>query len=144
MNPDGVATGYAFEVGVYNGSATQYTAVVYGSAGSGGAPVREEFALSGLQPGTTYAYRITVLSGYIENESHSLQGAPVVFATTGAPAALASPASPPLLAVPAIVFPSDVKTTPRNAKKCKRDYVRNKHGKCVRQQHKKSKKARKG
>ncbi len=141
VNPDGLPAGYAFELGVYNGANTQYTIVASGSAGSGGEAVAEQFALSGLQPGATYAYRIAVTSGNIENEAHELQGAPVTFTTAGIAAVLTSPGSLAMLPVPAIALPVEakiVKTT-----KCKRNYRRDKQGKCVKQKAKKGHKARK-
>jgi NHL repeat len=109
VNPDGVPAGYAFELGVYNGAGTQYTIVYSAEAGSGNAPVEESLPVTGLQPGTTYAYRIDVSSGYIANEAHALQGAPVTFTTGGVPTVLASPASLATLAVPAIAFPKEEK-----------------------------------
>ena len=107
---------------------------VYGKSG-GSAEV------SGLRPGTTYAYRISVSSGYILNESHTLQGAPVVFTTAGAATVLAAPSSLPILATP--VVPSEsTKSLP--ATKCKQGKVRNKHGVCVKKKAKKKvRKARK-
>ncbi len=140
VDPDGLGAGYAFELGVYNGAQTQYTSVFSGSAGAGSEPVAESYALTGLQPGTTYVYRISVSSGYILNESHTLQGAPVVFTTAGAATVLVAPPSLPILATPAV--PAEHITTPPPEKKCKRDYARNKHGVCVKQKAKK--KARKG
>jgi chitodextrinase len=132
VNPDGLPANYAFELGVYNGAGTQYTTVFSGSAGSSRAPVEEALTLTGLQPGTTYAYRITVSSGYIPNESHTLLGAPVTFTTAGIQAVLPSPSPLPLLAVPPIAFP----TEPKGAVQCKRGYTRDKHNKCVRQKRK--------
>ncbi|HXQ01081.1 MAG TPA: hypothetical protein VN845_13580, partial [Solirubrobacteraceae bacterium] len=141
VDPAGLGAGYAFELGVYNGAQTQYTTVLSGSASAGSEPVTESYALSGLQPGTTYAYRISVNSGYILNESHALQGAQVVFTTAGAATVLVAPPALPILATP--VVPGEAKTPPP-AKKCKRGYARNKHGVCVKQKaKKKSRKARK-
>ena len=134
VNPDGLAAGYAFELGVYNGANTQYTIVSSGSAGLSNEPVSESYALSGLQPGTTYAYRISVSSGYILNESHTLQGASAVFTTAGAATVLVAPPSLPILATP--VVPPEPKTSPP-AKKCKQGHIRNKHGACVKKKTKK-------
>ena len=141
VNPDGLGAGYAFEVGVYNGAMTQYTVVSSGTAGSGNEPVGEGFELTGLQPGTTYAYRISVSSGYILNESHTLQGATAAFTTAGVANVLAAPASLAILPTPPIAIPGEVKTNPLPPSKCKRSYTRNKHGKCVKVKPKK--KARK-
>ncbi len=141
VDPAGLGTGYAFELGIYNGAQTQYTSVFSGSAGAGSEPVAESYALIGLQPGTTYAYRISVSSGYILNESHTLQGAPALFTTAGAATVLVAPAALPLLATP--VVPPEYKPTPP-PRKCRRDYKRNKHGVCVKRKAKsKARKAHK-
>lgn len=105
VNPDGVATTYAFELGVYEGASTRYGVVFSGPVGSGAVPVQETLALTGLQPGTTYAYRIAISSGYIDNETHMLQGQPATFTTGGLPSVLAPPAVLVQLPVPKIAFP---------------------------------------
>jgi hypothetical protein len=150
VNPDGVPAGYAFEVGVYNGANTQYTIVYSAEAGSGNAPVEESLPLTGLQPGTTYAYRIAVSSGYIPNEAHALQGAPVTFTTAGSPSVLALPLTPALVPVPAIVFPKEekgsgttVKTLTNKQKlakalaQCKKDHKKSKRQSCQKAAHRK-------
>jgi hypothetical protein len=142
VNPDGLPAGYEFELGVYSGANIQYAIVSSGSAGSSGGPVEEMLALTGLQPATTYAYRIAISSGYIANESHTLQGAPVTFTTAGISAVLMSPVPLPMLAVPPIAFPAESKVLPPPSK-CKRGFARDRHGKCVRLRHKKVGKARK-
>lgn len=118
-NPSGQQATYAFELGVYNGADTRYGVVSSGPAGAGSTPVQEELALTGLQPGTMYSYRIVVKSGY-----GTAEGAPVMFTTVGLPEVLVSPASLPLLAVPAFAFPAPVvapatktKPVPKKAKK---------------------------
>lgn len=114
VQPDQAPVTYAFELGVYEGAATQFGVVSSGSAGADGTAVQESDALSGLQPGTIYAYRIAIHSGDIENAEHALPGAPMVFTTPGLPSILASPASPALLATPTLAFPPSVATgTPR-------------------------------
>ena len=105
MNPDGLPASYAFELGVYNGAATQYGVVFSAPAGTSTVAVEETLALSGLQPGTTYAFRIAISSGYVENESHTVQGAPVTFTTAGLPEVLSVPAVLAQLAIPNISFP---------------------------------------
>ncbi len=112
VSPNGVPTSYAFEVGVYEGAATQYGIVFSGSAGAGVEAVPVSYQLTGLQPGTAYAYRLTISSGFIQSPSHTLQGASVVFTTPGLPAAIAAPASLPLLGTPAIAFPATVEPKP--------------------------------
>jgi len=122
VNPDGQSATYTFELGVYSGAATQYGVVLSGPAGADTALTPESFVLSGLQAGTTYAYRISVKSGYGESV-----GAPVTFTTTGLPAALSPGAVLPQLAVPKINFPKP--EVP--AVKCKRGFQRSTHNKCV-------------
>jgi hypothetical protein len=100
-DPDGQPAVYAFELGVYNGANTQYGIVFSGPAGASATPVAESIPVSGLQAGTTYAYRIVVTSGYGE-----ALGATATFTTAGLPAALAVPSPPAILAVPNIVFPA--------------------------------------
>lgn len=100
VNPDGQPASYTFELGVYNGSSTRYGTVLSGPAGEGTTPVSEQLALSGLQPGTTYAYLIKVESGY-----GSAAGAPLTFTTSGLPAGPIGPALIPQLQIPNIEFP---------------------------------------
>jgi len=122
VNPDGQSATYTFELGVYSGAATQYGVVLSGPAGADTALTPESFVLSGLQAGTTYAYRISVKSGYGESV-----GAPVTFTTTGLPAALNPGIVLPQLPVPEINFPKP--EVP--AVKCKRGFQRSTHNKCV-------------
>jgi hypothetical protein len=105
VEPDGGTASYSFELGVDAGAETQYGVVSSGPAGAGSGPVEESQGLTGLQPGTTYAFRIAIHSGYIQNGENTLRGAPVLFTTAGVPAVLAAPVSPKLLATPAIAFP---------------------------------------
>lgn len=100
VSPDGQPAVYAFELGIANGSATQFGVVFSGQVPGSSALVPESLALSGLQPGVTYAYRIAVHSGY-----GSAVGETVTFTTQGLPAVLVSPVAPALLAVPAVAFP---------------------------------------
>ncbi len=128
VNPDGAAATYAFELGVYNGSATKYGIVFSGPAGAGTIPVEETLPLTGLQPGTTYAYRITVKSGY-----GTQTGSPVLFTTAGLPAVLEVPSTLPFLAVPSIAFPTQTTgstTTKKATPKCKQGKKLS-HGRCV-------------
>jgi hypothetical protein len=91
-----------------------------------GGSVEEVVLVTGLQPGTKYAYRITIKSGY-----GNAVGAPATFTTAGLPEVLMSPTPLAMLPVPSIVFP----TKPKPAVKCKRGYKRDKHGKCVKTRH---------
>jgi hypothetical protein len=133
VNPDGLSATYAFELGVYNGAATQYGIVFSGPAGAGTVPVEETLTLTGLQPATTYAYRIKISNGYGTTTSTT-----TTFTTTGLPSVLPEPPVLAQLPVPNIHFPKTniTKTTP----KCKHDT----HNKCIKQpKHKKTKKAHK-
>ena len=121
VDPEGAPATYVFELGVYGGATTQYGVVASGPVGSSTAPVEESLVLSGLQPGTRYAYRIAIRSGYGEST-----GAPVVFETSGTPSVLPQPLELSQLAVPAIRFPTAAKPP---GVKCKRGYVRSKEGK---------------
>jgi NHL repeat len=144
VNPDGLPATYAFELGVYQGTGTQYGVVYSASAGSSTIPVEETLALSGLQPGTTYAYRLSISSGYITNETHTLQGAPAAFTTPGLPSVLANPPLLPQLAIPNVTFPAEAKgsTTTKTLtntqkltkalKACKRKQKGRKRAACIR------------
>ncbi len=129
-NPDGQPATYAFELGVYDGASTHFGIVATGSAGAVTKPISEELAVTGLQPGTTYAYRIAISSGY-----GNAVGATATFTTAGLPEVLTSPTALPMLPVPSIVFP----TKPTPSVKCKRGYKLNAHDKCVKTQKKKPK-----
>ncbi len=133
VEPNGVPTSYAFELGVYNGPTTQYGVVSSGSAGASNAHVPVSLMLTGLQPGTTYAYRVTASSGYIINASHTLQGATITFTTQGTPSVLSTSPLLAILPVPAIPFPKEQAAT------CKKGFAKNKHGQCFKQKAKKKK-----
>ncbi len=120
---------YAFEVGVNRGAATQYGIVSSGSTGT--APEVETVQLTGLQPGTEYAYRIAIDGGY-----GSAVGTTMVFKTEGLPAVLAIPAQLPMLSTP-FGFPKP----PPPA--CRKGYERDKQHKCVKARKKAKKKSRK-
>ena len=108
VNPDGQAAAYTFELGVYNGASTQYGIVFSGPAGRGTGAVAESLALSGLQPGTEYAYRIAAHAGDGSKAGEAATGATLTFTTQGLPAVLISPTPLPMLAVPGIAFPTAV------------------------------------
>jgi NHL repeat len=137
VEPNGVPTSYSFEAGIYNGAATQYGVVASASAGAGVVPMAVSTELTGLQPGTTYAYRLSVSSGYILNASHSLQGASVLFTTPGLPMVLPPPLLLAQLPAPPIAFPKEPGSP------CKKGYKRSRSGKCLKQEPKKRKKVRK-
>jgi hypothetical protein len=125
VNPDGLPATYTFELGVYNSAGTQYGVVFSGPAGASTIPVAESLALTGLQPGTTYAYRIVVKSGY-----GTATGETVTFTTAGLPSALVLPSVLAQLAVPNIAFPTESQA-PKSSTKCKRGYKRDKRGRCL-------------
>ena len=109
VNPDGRPATYAFEMGIYNGGATQYGVVFSGPAGASAVPLEESLALTGLQPGTTYAYRLKIKSGYGESI-----GATVTFTTAGLPEVLVVHAVLVQLPVPNVAFPKEAaKVTPK-------------------------------
>jgi hypothetical protein len=124
VNPDGQTATYAFELGVYAGAATRYGVVFSGSAGAGTLPIAESLALTGLQPGTTYAYRIKIESGY-----GRATGATATFTTTGLPSVLTAPIPLAQLAIPAISFPAPAiaPTTKTAAKPTSKKRVSKKH-----------------
>jgi hypothetical protein len=124
VNSDGQPATYTFELGVENGAATQYVIVFSGPVEASTNPVEKTLALTGLQPGTTYAYHIAIRSGYGEST-----GATLKFTTEGLPEVIPVPGSLALLPVPPYKFPVD-RPTPRTVK-CKHGYKRNRHGKCV-------------
>jgi hypothetical protein len=105
VNPDGQPATYRFELGVYNGAATRYGVVFSGPAGAGTTPLEEQLTLTGLQPGTTYAYRILAASGY-----GTATGETMTFTTAGLPAVVFAPNVLAQLAIPNIAFPAAVAT----------------------------------
>ncbi|HWY18939.1 MAG TPA: hypothetical protein VNY27_09555 [Solirubrobacteraceae bacterium] len=125
VNPNGAPATFSFELGVYAGAATRYGVVSSGQAGAGTTFVEESLALSGLQPGTEYAYRITAKAGV-----EAAVGEPALFTTTGLPAVLVSPIPLAMLSIPNIQFPPEA-TPPAPPRKCKRGYKRDKHSRCV-------------
>ncbi len=119
VNPDGAPAVYTFELGIYKGTETRYGIVISAPAEEGSVPVAETLALSGLQPGTTYAYRIAIKSGYGQ-----MAGQALTFTTEGLPAVIRLPAPPGLLEVPHIAFPKTASVTTRHATKQKKKVKR--------------------
>ncbi len=101
VEPDGQPAAYSFEAGVYEGAATRYGIVSSGTVPASTGAVQETLALTGLQPGTTYAYRLRIAGGY-EEVAYSQ---PAIFTTAGLPSVLVSPPSLAMLTVPSITFP---------------------------------------
>lgn len=110
VNPDGQPATYTFQLGIYNGADTQYGTVLSAPAGAGVLPIEESLALTGLQPGTTYAYKITIRSGY-----GSAEGAAMTFTTAGLPSVLVVPGVLAQLPIPNIAFPKPVGLTTTKA-----------------------------
>ena len=151
VDPDGQHATYAFELGVENGPQTQYGTLLSGPVNAGTVPVEEALGVSGLQPGTTYAYRIKIESGYGFS-----YGAPATFTTLGLPEVLASPPAQAMLAVPQIAFPAAVlpslptstakaltnEKLARALKACGRDRPGKRRAACQRQAHRKYKQAK--
>jgi phosphodiesterase/alkaline phosphatase D-like protein len=108
VNPQGLDTIYGFEVGTGEG---------YGlPTGLGTVSAGEEsiaLTLSGLQPGTTYHYRVLA-----SNPDGIVYGADQTFTTAGLAVPLTVPSAPPLIATPKVTFPS-VKTAAKPKAKAK-------------------------
>ena len=106
VNPDGRSAAYTFEVGDYAGTGTQYGIVFSGPAGAGTIPIEEQLAITGLQPGTTYAYRIKISSpGY-----GTASGETNIFTTNGLPAIITVPIPLTMLSIPTTTFPKPTTT----------------------------------
>jgi hypothetical protein len=78
VNPNGLATSYHFEIGKTAAYGSQTPSV---SAGSGDADVAAAQAIAGLEPNTTYHYRLRAT-----NASGTALGADRTFKTSSAPA----------------------------------------------------------
>jgi NHL repeat len=119
VSPDGQPATYMFEIGIYRGTATQYGTVFSGATGT--TTEVETLPLTGLQPGTEYAYRIKIASGY-----GTATGVTVVFKTEGSPIVLPPPTSLPMLPV-SLHF----ENKKPGLSACKKGYRRSKQDKCV-------------
>jgi hypothetical protein len=144
IDSQGLPTTYGFEIGLEAGNYGPPTGL--GSVGAGAAQAEVILPLTGLQPGTTYHYRITAT-----NNDGTSYGTDQSF-TTGvfANAFVTPPAPLPFLVVPSIVFPAEAgavvakkvakKTTKKKPKKPKKPKKRKKgggHGKPVKRGKKK-------
>lgn len=108
VEADGQASTFTFELGVANGTDTQYDIVASGAVPAVRGFVSEAVGVSGLQPGTQYAYRIGVHFGDGSTPGSSAIGAPQVFTTNGIAVVLEGPPSLPMLEVPPIQFPKQL------------------------------------
>jgi DNA-binding beta-propeller fold protein YncE len=111
VDPDGRPATYALELGLYEGTATSFGIVSSGAAGAGSVPVAETLGLSGLEPDTTYAYRISVKSGYTPG-GQALVGETMLFTTLGLPSVLSISTPLAMLTVPRTSFPSAATAAP--------------------------------
>ena len=96
INPEGLQTTYAFELG----PSTSYTTRVFGEAGSGTTEEAVTTVLADLQPGTTYHYRLTAT-----NAAGTTYGTDEAFTTTTFPSSGITPPTP-LAFIPTPVFPN--------------------------------------
>jgi hypothetical protein len=126
VNPAGQPAVYAFEIGIDKGENTQYDIVFSGQAGSGTTPTRKELQVNGLQPGTAYAYRITIQSAYTPG-GEPLPGGPQTFTTEGAPTLLTPPPVPIQLPTPKFEKQLTGGKVGKAAAKCKHNQKHKKH-----------------
>jgi hypothetical protein len=110
VDPNGARTGYSFQIGID----TSYGAEIFGDAGSGGEPQVLSVNVPGLQPGTTYHYRLVA-----SNQGGTSYGADATFTTpVFASAVISAPDTPVLVPTPQVVFPAPGATTVKaNAKR---------------------------
>jgi hypothetical protein len=141
VNPDGQAATYTFELGQYSGPNTQFGIVSSGTAGAGSTPTPQTLALTGLQPGTTYAYRISARFGTGTTTGSSATGATLTFTTQGLPEAF-TPTAPAQLPTLPVHFPqppkhpTNVQLLAKALKACKHKPKRQR-ARCRKRAHKK-------
>lgn len=106
VNPNGLTTSYAVEVGIEVAPGVISYTPSYGSAGAGTEAVAITLPLSGLLPGSAYHFRIVAT-----NVDGTTAGADTTFTTVGLPASIAAP--PPVVMIPftAPIEPSPGKST---------------------------------
>ncbi len=100
VNPDGLQTSYVWEVGSEAEPGVISYIPTYGTAGNGSAGVGLSLGLTGLQPGSTYHYRIVA-----HNEDGTASGADLTFTTSGFSASILAPASVTLIPYTAPIEP---------------------------------------
>jgi hypothetical protein len=96
----GLDVSYAFEVSTDPGSYGAPSGA--GAVGAGPSEASVQTSLQGLQPGTTYYYRLLATS-----TQGTTYGAGQTFTTPGFAPPLSLPATPPLISTPAIAFPAE-------------------------------------
>ena len=93
VNPDGLLTTYALEVGTEVAPGQIAYTPTYGQVNENGEP--QSFSLTGLQPATTYHYRIVAT-----NEDGTVPGPDQTFSTPGFPPVILAPPSLQLVPTP--------------------------------------------
>jgi hypothetical protein len=104
VESNGQPSTYMFEVGLFNGSATQFGAISSGTIGSEGLNVTVSAPVTGLQPGRVYAYKLVVHSSLGTSE-----GALSTFTTQGISPAAPLPPPSLMLPIPPFKFPPELK-----------------------------------
>jgi hypothetical protein len=94
INPNGLPTRYALEVGTEVEGKILYTPT-FGEVGSGTAGVGLTFALSGLQPGIVYHFRVVAVGS-----DGTVPGADQVFITPGFGQVIVPPPPPQIIPTP--------------------------------------------
>jgi DNA-binding beta-propeller fold protein YncE len=126
VNPEGKETSYRFEYG----ENTTYGTVVFGTVQPEQGVDNVTLPLRGIQPNTTYHYRIVV-----SNAGGTVYGEDMTFTTLPIAFPLIAPTPPPLLALPSFTFPTGNEVGTTNTGKSKKS-GKKKHGK---KKHKKTK-----
>jgi phosphodiesterase/alkaline phosphatase D-like protein len=103
----GLPTNYGFEIGTGSGYG-QPTGI--GTLSSGEESIA--LTLTGLQPGTTYHYRVVA-----SNADGTVYGSEQALTTAGVAVALTVPPAPPLISTPKVAFPSVKAPAKSTAKK---------------------------
>jgi DNA-binding beta-propeller fold protein YncE len=151
VGTQGLDVSYAFEVSTEPGNPGPPSGG--GSIGAGPTEASVSVALQGLQPGTTYYYRILATS--TDGTSY---GEIKTFTTPGFTPPLTLPATPPLLATPSIAFPTggqentgkpetkqltNAQRLANALKQCKKDKHKSNRTSCEKAAHKKYRPAKK-
>jgi hypothetical protein len=110
VNPEGLHTLYELNLGTSAAYGTPYP----GDAGSGSAAVPLTFNLTGLEPGTTYHFRLTA-SNSDGSSSEADQTFTTAATTPGVLPVFSVPLSPPLLSFTGPAFPKEPGTTTTKA-----------------------------
>jgi hypothetical protein len=133
VDPEGLSTGYEFDLGTDTG----YGARVFGEVGSGSEPQAVSLNVGGLQPGTTYHYRLVASNTY-----GTAYGADETFTTPGFPTSvIAPPLTAPLVPVPVFSPPSTAGATLKASHPAKKAKPKEKRAKPKRRARKSSRDA---